>query len=381
MAEVTGSNEFQGKEESDSSQENKPPFAEQTGTSLNISQKSVEVQEKPEVFGGPIGLDVGTSNIVMAQNKGAKIGIATQLNAFFAIPQSKFTGQILSQNDIVFFEHNKQYYIIGDSAENFANMFNANTRRPMEKGFLTLREDSGVAIIQAIIKTLVQRPKKLGEIICFTVPGEPLHEDHKFSSLDGHESVIRMYLESLGYTPIAINEGLAVVMAELGDENFTGIGISIGGGMCNICLSYMSVPVIMYSIQKGGDDIDESVSGEVELSATKIKGIKEGGLDLSALPKNNVELALQICYTDLINHVVRSMESVFSSSNKIPKISQPVPIVIGGGAASPKGFREKFENTLRSVRLPFEISSVRVSKDPLYTTAKGALAMAISESK
>ncbi|MBF0559093.1 MAG: hypothetical protein HQL08_09965 [Nitrospirae bacterium] len=356
MTEATGSNDYQG--------------------------KSVEVVENTEDTGGPIGLDVGTSNIVMAQNKGNRVSIVKQQNAFFAIPQSKFTRQILQQNEIVFFEHNKQYYIIGDSAENFANMFNANTRRPMEKGFLTLREDEGVAIIQAVIKTLVQRAKKLGEIICFSVPGEPLCDKQNSSSLGGHESVvIKMYLESLGYTPIAINEGLAVVMAELGDENFTGIGISMGGGMCNVCLSYMSVPVITYSIQKGGDDIDENVSREVGMSATKIKGIKEEGVDLSTLPKNNVELALQIYYTDLINLLVSSMEMVISSSDKIPKIAHALPIVISGGTASPKGFKEKFESTLQTIRLPFEISSVRVSKDPLDTTAKGALVMAVSEAK
>ncbi|MEA1933427.1 MAG: hypothetical protein U9N60_03205 [Thermodesulfobacteriota bacterium] len=37
--------------------------------------------------------------------------------------------------------------------------------------------------------------------------------------------------------PISINEGLATVMSELAHDNFTGIGISMGGGMCNVCLS------------------------------------------------------------------------------------------------------------------------------------------------
>jgi hypothetical protein len=381
MTEATGSNDYSGRMDDVGRSGSGMSIEEQMGTSASISQKSLDMEDRPGGVGGPIGLDVGTSNIVMAQNRGSKISIAKQLNAFFAIPQSKFTKQILQQNDVVFFEHNKMYYIIGDSAENFANMFNANTRRTMEKGFLTLHEDEGVAIIQAIIKTLVQRPKKFGEVICFSVPGEPLRDNHGSSNLSGHESVIKMYLETLGYTPIAINEGLAVVMAELGDENFTGIGISMGGGMCNICLSYMSVPVIMYSIQKGGDNIDVSVGREVGLSATKIKGIKEGGTDLSILPKNKVELAIAIYYTDLVNHLVSSLEQVISSSNKIPKIADPVPIVISGGTASPKGFKEKFESALQSIRLPFEISSVRIAKDPLYTTAKGSLVMAVSEAK
>lgn len=377
MAEVTGSNNYQGNTENDNSLGTSPPFNQ----AMKAGNIGSQVDGIPEVAAGPIGLDVGTSNIVMAQNKGAKVNITKQQNAFFTIPQSKFTKQILVQNEVVFFEHNKQYYIIGDSAENFANMFNANTRRPMEKGFLTLREDEGVAIIQAIVKTLVQRPKKLGEVICFTIPGEPLTDNHKASSLGGHEAVIKMYLESLGYTAIPINEGLAVVMAELGNENYTGVGISMGGGMCNICVSYMSVPVITYSIQQGGDSIDDNVSNSVGFPATKIKGLKEAGLDLSLLPKNKVELALQIYYTDLINHLVQSMERVIASSSKIPRIAAAIPIVISGGTASPNGFREKFETALQTIRLPFEVSSVRVSKDPLHTTAKGALVMAVSEAK
>jgi len=379
MAEPIGS--MNSMEDSSSARAATSSIDDQMDAALRISEKIIEVQDKADLASGPIGLDVGTCNIVMAQNRGNSISISKQQNAFFAIPQSKFTRQILQKNDIVFFEHNKLFYIVGDSAENFANMFNANTMRPMEKGLLTFKEDEGVAIIQAIIKTLVQRPKRLGEIVCFSVPGEPVNDGQSVSTVSGHETVIKMYLESLGYLALSINEALAIVMAEMGEENFTGIGISMGGGMCNVCLAYMSVPVLTFSIQKGGDAIDESVSKEVGLPATKVKGIKESGINLSALPKNKVELALQMYYTDLINTIVKTIEKVAASSNRIPKISDPLPVVISGGTASPKGFKERFEVALRGIRLPFEIASIRIARDPLYTTAKGALVMAMSESK
>lgn len=366
MTEATGSNDYQGEIEGGESLGNRQPG---------------NTNDMQEAGSGPIGLNIGTSNIVMARGKGNGTGISKQLNAFYAIPQSKFTRQVLLQNEVVFFEHKNKYLVIGDAAENFANMFNADSMRTMAKGFLALREDEGVAIIRAMIKTLVRKPEKTGEVICFTVPGEPMCDSKKTASLGGHEAVIKMYLESLGFTPVAINKGLAVVLAELADENFTGIGISIGGGMCNVCLSYLSVPVITYSIQHGGDDIDEKVGREVGLSATKIKGIKEEGVDLSKSPKNNIELAIQMHYTDLINQLVLSMEKAISSSNKMPKLTGPVSIVIGGGAAAPKGFDEKFESALQSISLPFEISSVRVAKDPMDTAAKGALVMAVAEAQ
>ena len=32
------------------------------------------------------------------------------------------------------------------------------------------------------------------------------------------------------------------------------------GGLCNVCLAYLSVPVFSFSIPKGGDFIDSSVA-------------------------------------------------------------------------------------------------------------------------
>ncbi|MCG6551211.1 MAG: hypothetical protein L7F77_02695, partial [Candidatus Magnetominusculus sp. LBB02] len=351
--------------------------AVRTASKPTVTQEMATGAE-PESPWGPVGLDVGTSNLVMAQNKGNKLQIIKQLNAFYTIPQSKFTKQILMQNNVMFFEHNKRYYIIGYSAEGFANMFNSNTRKSMEKGLLSPREDEAVIVIQAIINTLIQKPKKFGEIICFSVPGQPMGKE---VNIIGHESIIKMYLEALGYTPISINEGLAVVMSELAEENFTGIGISMGGGMCNVCLSYLSVPVITYSIEKGGDYIDQMSSIEVGEPATKIKVIKEESLDLSVLPKNKIELSMHLYYNDLINHLVRSIQDVIASSENIPKITEPIPIVLSGGTSMPKGCREKFEKALNAIRLPIEISSVRVAREPLNTTAKGALVMAMAESR
>ncbi|ADH85432.1 hypothetical protein [Desulfurivibrio alkaliphilus] len=350
-------------------------------TAVKASHKTVisrekEIGEEAERPSGPVGLDIGTSHIVMAQNKGKNIHTVKQLNAFFTIPYSKFTKKILVENEVNFFEKNDQFYILGYSAENFANMFNTNTRRTMEKGLLSAREDEGITVLQAIINTLINKPKNEGEVICFSIPGQPIDSPN---STIYHESVIKMFLSSLGFRPISINEGLATVMSELAEDNFTGIGISMGGGMCNVCLSYLSVPVITYSIQKGGDYIDYMVGASVGEPATKIKTIKEGGVSLNRSPKNRVETALHIYYDDLINSLLHSLQDVLHSSDKIPKIAKPIPIALAGGTVLAGGFREHFEKALSEVNLPVEISEVRIAEDTLNTTAKGAMVMALSE--
>ena len=51
-------------------------------------------------------------------------------------------------------------------------MFNANTRRTMEKGLLSAKEEEGITVLQSIISTLIKSDPDKGEIICFSVPGD-----------------------------------------------------------------------------------------------------------------------------------------------------------------------------------------------------------------
>lgn len=349
-------------------------------TAMEASHKSVvsrekEIGETAERPSGPVGLDIGTSHIVMAQNAGRHISTVNQLNAFFTIPYSKFTKKILVENDITFYAKGDQFYILGYSAENFANMFNTDTRRTMEKGILSSHEDEGITVLQSIISSLLAKTDKQ-EVVCFSMPGVPVGGN---ASVVYHESIIKMYLASLGYRPISINEGLATIMSELADDNFTGIGISMGGGMCNVCLSYLSVPVLNFSIQKGGDYIDTMVGASVGEPATRIKMIKEGSLNLASAPQGRVETALDIYYVDLVSHLLSTLEHVLKTTDKMPNINTPLPIALSGGTVMPRGFKDLFEKGLRKVSLPLDISEVRIAADPLNTTAKGAMVMALSE--
>lgn len=327
---------------------------------------------------GPVGLDVGTSHIVAAQNNRNYVNSIQDLNAFFTVPNAKFAKNILSQKEIKFYENDHEYYIIGYSAQSFANMFNVNTRRPMKDGFLSPKEDVGLSVITAIVDSLVHKPKNPGEILCFSIPGEPFGGS---GSVVYHESVVKGFLESLGYQAISINEGMATVLSELSDEDYTGVGISMGGGMCNICLSYLSFPVVTFSIQMAGDYIDEMVGKTVGEPAARITAIKEEELDLSINPTDRVSKALHIFYDEIVLKLLDSLRRVIISTDKIPKISAPLPIVLSGGTAMPKGCKDKFETVLKSIDMPMEISEVRLAEDPLNTTAKGALIMAMTEAE
>jgi hypothetical protein len=326
----------------------------------------------------PAGIDVGTSKIVAARRKGKArdVETAAQLNAFIPIPYSKFTETILGQNDISYYREGDELVIYGTATEKFANMFNANVRRPMSDGLLNPREKWAMPVLETIIQGLVPKARAQGEVLAFSVPAAT---EGKQSDLTYHEATLRRYFESLGYKAMAINEGLAVIFAELEDNNFTGIGVSCGGGMCNATLAYLSIPSLMFSVAKGGDYIDQSVGSAINEHATRVKVLKEEGLDLTRPPKDKLEKALHIYYEDLVETLVDTLRRHISRAEKLPRADRPLPIVLSGGTARPRGFKELFERTLRSRPMPVEIAGVRLASDPLTATARGALIAATFE--
>ncbi len=64
----------------------------------------------------------------------------------------------------------------------------------------------------------------------------------------------------------------------------------------------------------------------------------------------------------------------------MPKLDKPLPVVLGGGTALPKGFAERFAKALDAQKLPIALADVRMAKDPLTATARGALLAALYES-
>jgi hypothetical protein len=323
-----------------------------------------------------IGLDVGTSKIVRARGDVRQAEVSDQLNAFFSVPYSALTQNTLRQNSVPHYRDSDELVVCGTAAEKFAHMFNAETRRPMAKGVLNPNEPSAAAVLEAIIGMTVPTARQPGEIMAFSVPAASSDVQ---AELTYHEGIIKNYLRGKGYNPLAVNEGLAVILAELAEESFTGIGISCGGGMCNVALSYLSIPSLAFSIAKGGDYIDSAVGAVVNESATRVKAIKEEGLDLSRPATDKISKALHIYYDELIDNLVDELIDSVRRSKKPPRAEYELPLVLAGGTSMPKGFRERFEKALRSRPLPFEIGEVRMASNPLTATARGTLVAALAE--
>ena len=147
--------------------------------------------------------------------------------------------------------------------------------------------------------------------------------------------------------------------------------------MCNVALAFMSIPVMTFSMGKAGDFIDRNVATVTGEIPTRIRVIKEEGLDLARAPKNKYESALHVYYDDVIVSLVEGLRNALAETKNMPRIDKAIPIVLSGGTAKPKGFLDKFRQAIESDGFPLEISEIRMAEDPLTATARGCLIAAM----
>jgi len=317
------------------------------------------------------GLDVGTSRIVLATLNGPDVSFTAQLNAFVQLPYSRMTEQMLTREKILHEVEGDEIYAYGNRADEFAKFLNGDTRRPMQSGLLNPGEPKGLQMIELLLGRLCGKASD-GEKLCLSIPSAP--PEHG-SDLIFHERSVQSIFEKLGYQAQSVNEGLAIVYAELKDANFTGIGMSFGGGMCNICLAYLGLPVLTVATTKAGDYIDQSAASVTGETPTTVRLHKENaaesGFTLNGATGSAIDRALGVYYTDVIDTAVKALQSAMADSKHLPRFTSPIPIVCAGGTTLAGNFLARLKATIARTELPVRISDVYLAKDPLNATAKG----------
>lgn len=347
--------------------------------------------------------DVGTMFLVKGE-----IGIAsdepeftTERNCFLQAATSEDTEDTLKENNWSYAKHDNEYYILGEDAIRLKNLLTVGSkdegivatkvgelRRPMRHGILNTSEEKlSVAIIQKLIANLVGEPSKEDEVICFSCPGDPVDTNLKVLF---HKAMVTNFLKSLGYTVEAVPEALAIIFSQRpvaedetedgGEAPFSGISFSFGAGMANICFAWKKMPLINFSVAQSGDWIDQESARVAGVNVSAITRYKETHFDLNNVDYSDMKQAsLDIFYQSMIEHAVNNFAEKFNQLDN--PIDVPLEIVVAGGTASVPGFIDKFQKVISETKLPFEVKSVRMAKNPFFAVAHGCLVKAMALEK
>lgn len=322
------------------------------------------------------GLDIGTMNLISAQQNGSGVQTQRMRDAFLDLPQS--AKKVLKLSGADYIEHDDEILLLGDQAMELAALFGREARRPLSAGLVSAGEMQGLDVLSYMIKGLLGEPQEAGEHCYYSVPAAPIDDPSR--DVIYHKRVFERIVSELGYTATPSNEAMAVVYSEAAPEGFSALGFSFGSGMSNIALGYNAVEAMSFSVARGGDWLDAGAARAVGGTAARMCAIKEAGIDLRN-PKTREEEAIVFYYRELVQYTLDWVATEFQRRGLAQTVTKPVPIIVSGGTSTAIGFIDLFREVLerQGKKMPLQITEVRAASEPFDAVARGLLVQAMQE--
>jgi len=325
-----------------------------------------------------IGVDIGTSFFVTAREAPNGIDYKQFRDAFYRIrPASAFAGAMLQKglaNMPYFKDVDGSFVVVGEDAISKAIERNSTVSRPLYRGVISPREPDARRVLKFILSQLVGRPVKDGESLVYSIPAEPVDQLDENFNTGYHEDCLKQDLGELGWNARSLNEAEAICYSELVNNDYTGICMSFGAGMVNVCVMSSGDPVIKYSTTKSGDWIDRMAAQSTGQSDSLVQVEKENtSFRVGEENKNPILSAVSSYYMRLIDYTIKYLATSLTNNKKLPRFRSSVPLIISGGTSLANGFIEAFRNRLSQEKLPIEISNIIPASDPLRVVAKGCM--------
>lgn len=322
------------------------------------------------------GVDVGTNMLVCGyMDTSGEPKFKMERDSFYRIvPKSDVNRQAintsLEKRGSNFIVDGDDFIVVGEDALHIAMERNDVALRPMSKGVVSPREKNSLPMLKLLLSGLIGEGEG-DEPLVYSVPAIPV--DGNFDIVY-HTEILNMFFREQGYTSNPINEAFAIALSELLDDGLTGIAMSFGAGMVNISVIHQGDPLVEFSVTRSGDFIDQSVATALDMSSALVQLEKEAGVDLYNTNNNKILEAVSVYYSSVMNYVLQNMAFELKKREKsLPIFRESVPIVVSGGLTLAKGFTDMFNSKTSSVKLPMDISEVRLAKEPMLCVANGAL--------
>lgn len=324
------------------------------------------------------GLDVGTSYIVLAKDNSGNIEYKDFRDAFYIIkPSSPVATKMIEKglSGKVFIKDNDgSFILLGKDAIEKAIERNDTAKRPMYRGVVSAKEKDAKRVLAFILQEVVGQSSEPGQKLVYCVPAQPVDQEDEDFDIGYHEDVIKTILQEVGYDARSINEAEALCYAELGENDYTGIGISCGAGMTNICVMLNGEPTVVFSTTKSGDWVDRMSAVATGEPDSVIQAEKEaGGFKIGEPSDSPILAAVSAYYERLIDYTIKQLSVALTGHKSLPKFKDPLNIVIAGGTSQADGYIEQFTKKLSENNFPLPIKEIRHAKDPLHAVAKGCL--------
>ncbi|WP_437188172.1 hypothetical protein SH668x_001602 [Planctomicrobium sp. SH668] len=234
------------------------------------------------------------------------------------------------------------------------------------------------------------------ELLLPANPGAPKHcsislpkmnpTDNTQSAQDWSGKFLEHVVQLQGYQTEVLSQGTALSLAEMNQNEFTGIALVIGADSVQFELMRQSKPVLNVRYPKGTQHLVEQFAhahkkylwdheGNSYLDlASVMNWMQTGDISLSA-PQLNQEVWLRDAYAELLISTFIAAKHKLHFCND-PILKRPLQMVVSGGSMQLHGLLDLTGEVLKMCDLPVQIHTVRTASFEPYSVARGLLIQA-----
>lgn len=291
-----------------------------------------------------MGLDLAATHFRSLRSVNEEL-VGRQCRAVY-VTLSDTTGhrRLLEQAGTRFAPCGDDLVLFGEAALEWADMLNLTVIPLLPDGRVPQSDAVARQILTLMIDAVLPAAERLGDVCCLTVPGgHDVNRAHQHYDVRFFQQVVALR----GYQPRLIAPGMALVLAELADASFSGLGLHLDESDCQISVVHCGRELAFCSVP---------------------------GLACSRRAKPDlVEQALLQMLIDAREELLRE--------GSIRLLGQPIQIAVAGELATPDEFAALLGRVWKQAGDPFVLGAIRVTSPESYSVARGCLIQARLESQ
>lgn len=328
-----------------------------------------------------IAFDPGSFSFRSLRRQGRSLISRRCRSVYAVIPDAAAHRELLQRAAVEHLCCDESLVIPGDAAEQLAPVLQVPCRELLINGAIPTADPIARQVIGVLVEAMIPPAEVTGESCVFTHPAPRTRDDE--ANMDRRDFIARI-LRLRGYEPLLLTAGHALILAELARESFTGIGLCLGAGGAEFCVTHCGRELAAGGTSRGGGWIDEQFAERAEYHALDETGSpvldldearlrKEAAVSALTRPQTSEEALIRDLYRDAAVEIVHSLERLLSSDARIDRLPHPLTMVVAGGAASQGGFCDLLRNEIRRARLMKAIGEIRPALDPKHAVTRGCL--------
>ncbi|MEZ6065849.1 MAG: hypothetical protein R3B90_09120 [Planctomycetaceae bacterium] len=267
--------------------------------------------------------------------------------------------------------------MLGDHASDISEGLQQPLIPLLPEGQLPAGDPVGRQVAMHLLLNLFRGPLPIRSRATVVLPRDP--EDH-----DDSARFFTRVLGLLNCESTLLAAPLAVLLAELGQDQFSGVSLTFGAGQLAACVARRGIVLAQVQVPFGGDWIDFQLAESLGHFRWDTDGHRY--LDLASAGrwksspdrslmnvKSEADETLRELYVKSLDELCRALAAEVESASVAAMLDTTLPLVCHGGGTQIGGFVELLLDRWKRIGVDLPVSTIRRSTHGDWAVARGCL--------